>query len=71
MYHETERTERSQRLSAKVYVVPAAFLAGWLMMVGAVISLFGERPALHSSIETVLTTPSPARPAVPVRFAQR
>ena len=71
MYHETERAERDQRLSAKVYVVPAAFLAGWFMMVGAVISAVGGRPALNSSIETVLRTSSPARPAVPVTLAQR
>ena len=71
MFHETERAEPNQRLSANVYVVPAAFLAGWLMMVGAIISAVGGRPALHSSIETVLRTPSPAPLAVPVTLAQR
>ncbi len=34
MYQSTEQAERNPRQSVKVYVVPAAFLAGWLMMVG-------------------------------------
>jgi len=70
MYHETNKAERNEGRSAKVYAVAAAVLAGWLMMFGGVIASVHRGPALHGSIETVLRASSPAEP-VPVTFAQR
>ena len=70
MYHETKQAERNEGRSAKVYAVPAAILAGWLMMFGGVIASVHGGPALHGSIETVLSVSSPAQP-IPVTFAQR
>lgn len=71
MYHEMKQAERSEGRSARVYVVPAAILAGWLMMVGAVIASVGERLSLPSAIEMVLSTPSPAQPATSAQLARR
>jgi hypothetical protein len=71
MYHETKQAERNEGRSAKVYAVAAAILAGWLMMFGGVMASVHGRPALHSSIETVLSASSPAQPAIEVTFAQR
>ncbi len=71
MYHETKQAERNEGRSAKVYAVPAAILAGWLMMFGGVIAAVSGGPALHGSIETVLKAASPAQSAIEVTFAQR
>ncbi len=70
MYHETKQSERSAGPGTKFYVVPAVILAGWLMMVGSVVASMGQRPALHSSIETVLKAPNAAQPATMVAFAR-
>jgi len=71
MYHETKQAERNEGRSAKVYAVPAAILAGWLMMFGSVIASVHGGPALHSSIETALKASAPGQPAIEVTFAQR
>ena len=54
-----------------MYVVPAAVLAGWLMMFGGVIGPVGRGPLLASSIETVPGTLSPAQAEARVQVAQR
>jgi len=70
MYHETKKVERNEGRSAKVYAVSAAILAGWLAMFGGVIASLQGGPALHGSIEKVLSASSATQP-VQVTFAQR
>lgn len=69
MFQET-KAARNEGGSAKVYAVAAAIVAGWLMMFGGVIASVHGRPALHGSIETVLSASNPTQP-VQVIFAQR
>lgn len=71
MNPETKQAERSEGRSAKVYVIPAAIVAGWLMMFGGVFASVHGRPELHNSIETVLRGSSPAPSPTAVTFAQR
>ena len=69
MFHQTKK-ERNQR-QFRAYVVPAAILAGWMSMVGAVFASVSGRPSLQNSIEMVLSAPGTAQPSTPVQLAQR